>query len=133
MTTPQRFQFEREIRATLQIPKPIDVFQLQTTAGTVFTADAAADFQIHHLVATNVTGADDYVTVYLVPSGGSPSTGNMIIYQRAVPAKLGVTIFNEDNRGLMQPGMTLRALCGVNDAVNIWGYGYDYQGVYSNG
>ena len=89
------------------------------------------NFQIESLLATNVTGSDTYITVHLVPSGGSASTANTIIYQRTVPAKTGVTVFDKEHLGLLQPGMTLQALCGVNDAINMWGHGYDYQGVYS--
>ena len=122
---------EEQTRTTLRVPRPIDVFQVQTTAGTVFTARDDADFQIESLLATNVTGTDTYVTVYLVPNGDAAGAANTIIYQRTVPAKTGVTVFDREHLGLLQPGMTLQALCGVNDAVNMWGHGYDYQGVYS--
>jgi len=128
---PVRFQSEQSDRAALRVPVPVDVFQLQTTVGTVFTARADADFQIENLVAVNVTGTIDYVTIYLVPSGGTAGVANTIVYQKEVPAKGGITIFDKENVGLVQPGMTLEALCGVNDAVNIYGHGYDYQGIYS--
>lgn len=127
----QRFQQERDPLTLLRVPRPIDVFQLQTTAGTVFTARSDADFQIESLIATNVTTTDDYVTVYLVPDGGTAGTDNTIVFQREVPAKTGVSIFTNDQLGVLQPSMLLQALCGVNDAVNMWGYGYDYQGQYS--
>ena len=127
---PARQTFEPDPQAQLRIPIPIDVFQLQTTVGAVFTAEAGLDFQIESLVATNVTATADYVTVYLVPDGGSAGTDNTIVYQRAVPAKSGVTLFNREHMGLLQPGATLQALCGVNDAVNIWGHGYHFEGAY---
>lgn len=130
MQGPIRFQTESDPRATLRIPRPIDVFQVQTTAGTIFTARDDADFQIEALTATNVTASPDYITLHLVPDGGSVSTANTIVYQREIQAKTSVTIFSREYMGLMQPGMTLQALCGVNDAVNIWGFGYDYQGIY---
>lgn len=128
---PVRFVTEQASRSALRIPRPINVFQAQTTAGTVFTARDDADFQIVHLVAANTTNTADYVTVYLVPSGGAAGADNLIVYQKAVAAKDWITIFDENNRGLLQPGATLQALCGVNDAINVWGHGYDYQGVYS--
>ena len=121
---------ETEPRRALRVPRPIDVFQCQTTAGTVFTARDDADFQITSLVASNVTGTPDSITLYFVPDGGSPGATNLLISALAVPANDIVVIFNEENRGLLQPGMTLRALCGTNDAVNLWGHGYDYQGAY---
>jgi hypothetical protein len=129
--SPLRFQTEQEARPALRIPKPIDVFQCQTTSGTVFTARDDADFQIEHLVASNVTGSASHVTIYLVPDGGTPATGNMIVYQHAVPARTVVTIFDQAHMMMLQPGMTIRALCQTNDSINLFGYGYDYQGVYS--
>ena len=128
---PVRFQTEQDPRSALRVPRPIDILPLQTAPSIAFTARDDADFQIEHLVATNVTGVSTFVTVNLVPAAGSAATANIIVFQRVVPASSGVTIFNRENMGFMQPGSTLRALCGVNDAVNLWGYGYDYQGVYS--
>ena len=119
---------ENEAGALLNIPRPISVFQAQTTAGTVVTALSAADFRIESLVCTNVTGTTDYITVYLVPSGGSASAANMIVYQREILGKRGITIFNRENVGILEPSMSLQVLCGVNDAVNVWGQGYDYSG-----
>lgn len=130
---PTRYQFEQDVRTALRVPRPIDVFPLQTTVSTVFTARSDADFQIESLVASNVTGATHFVTLHLVPSGGTASGANMILYEGAIPTKENLTIFNRENMGMLQPGMTLQALCGTNDAVNIWGYGYDYQGTYSGG
>lgn len=114
----------------LKVPKPIDVSQLQSTATTVFTARNDADFQIEGLTASNVTGVDSWVTVHLVPSGDSASAANTIAYQVVIPANDGVNIFTKENQGLLQPGSSLVALCDVNDSVNVYGYGFDYQGIY---
>lgn len=116
--------------STLRAPRPVDVVQIQTTDTTVFTARDDADFSIHALTAVNVTAASDWVTVHLVPSGGSATTANTIVYQRSVPAFLGVNIFTEEVRGLLQPGFSIVATCSTNDAINIHGFGFDYQGVY---
>lgn len=126
---PARFQTESQPLSLLRIPFPIDVFQVQTSAGTAFTA--THDFQIESLIAANVSGVSTYLTVYLVPSGGSAGTDNMIVHEKVIPANDGAVIFDRNNVGFMRSGMTLRALCGVNDAVNLYGYGYDYQGQYS--
>lgn len=132
MSDINRFQFERQPFPALRVPKPIDVFQLQSTVSTVFTAQEEFDFQIESLVASNVSGAADYVTMHLVPDGGSASAANMIVHQKAIPANAGTTIFNRENMGLLQPGMMLQALCSTNDAVNIYGFGYDYQGIFNS-
>lgn len=124
----RRLTFEQDSRNALQVPVPIDVFQCQTTAGTAFTA--VNDFRIELLVATNVTGTDSTVTVYFVPDGDSASAANEVVSQEVVPDRERLVIFNRENVGLLQPGMTLQVLCGTNDAVNIWGHGYDYQGIY---
>ena len=126
-----RVRYEVESKDQLRIPRPIDVFQVQTTVGTVFTARSDADFQIESLVATNVTATADYVTIYLVPPSGTAGVANTICYQKAVPAKTGITIFDHINMGILQPGYTLQALCSLNNSVNLWGFGYDYQGAFS--
>lgn len=126
-----RFRAEEEQRPLLRIPKPIDVVRVQATATTVFTARSEADFQVENLVASNVTSSATYVTVYLVPSGGSASAANTIIYQLPIAANSGETIFNRENMGLLQPGMSIQALCQTNNDINMFGYGFDYQGVYS--
>lgn len=132
MQGPIPFQEERTQRSVLRVPRPIDIVQVQTTATTVFTARDDADFQIEHLVAANMTGTADYVTVHIVPDGGSAGATNMILYQVAVAAKSYVTIFDRDRMGFLQPGDFIQVLCGVNDAINVWGYGYDYQGQYAS-
>lgn len=129
--SPIRFEQESEIRSALRVPRPIDVVQVQSTATTIFTARSDADFQIENLVAANVTGAASALTVYLVPSGGSASAANTIVYQLNIAARTGETIFNRENMGMLQPGMSIQALCSTNDDINMFGYGFDYQGVYS--
>jgi hypothetical protein len=129
---PVRFLDETSQRGVLRAPRPVDVVQLQTTATTVFTARSDADFQLEHLVAANMTASADYVTLYMVPDGGAAGATNQMLYQVAIAAKSFVTIFDRDRMGLLQPGATIQALCGVNDAVNIWGFGHDYQGRYAD-
>lgn len=121
----------QQTRAALNIPRPIDVVQLQTTVSTAFTARDDADFQVESLIASNMTGSAATVTIYMVPDGGAAGAANTIVFQKQVPANDWITVFHRENQGLLQPGMTLEALCSVNDAVNLFGYGFDYQGVYS--
>lgn len=129
--SPLRFQTETEKRPALRIPKPIDVVQLQTTATTVYTARDDADFQVEHLVASNVTGSASYVTLYLVPDGGTAGATNLAYYQLAIAAKTYITLFDRERFGLLQPGMSIQALCQANNDINMFGYGFDYQGVYA--
>lgn len=129
--SPIRFQTEQESRPALRVPKPINVVQVQAAATVIYTARDDADFQVENLVASNVSGAASYVTVHIVPSGGSASAANMIVHQLVVPANRGETIFNRENLGLLDPGATIQALCQANDDINMYGYGFDYQGIYS--
>lgn len=126
----QRFTQEQFPRTQLRVPMAIDLYRAQTTVGTVFTARTDADFEIRSLVASNVTATADYVTVYLVPSGGSAGATNLYVYQKAVPAKDYVAVFTEVSSALLQPGAFIQVLCGVNDAINVFGWGYEYQGAY---
>lgn len=130
LITGQRVVQETESRGQLNAPMPIDLYQAQTTAGTVFTARTDADFLVRSLIASNVTATADYITVYIVASGGSPGATNLYVYQKAVPAKDYVAVFDETRTALVPPGATIRVLCGVNDAINVFGWGYDQQGAY---
>lgn len=128
---PLPFQDESTLRSALRVPRPIDVVQIQSTTTTIFTARADADFQIEHLVATNVTGGNDFITLYLVPDGGTAGLDNTIEFEIAIAGKTRETLFDRNKMGLLQPGMSLQGVCSTNDAVNVWGYGYDYQGQYA--
>lgn len=130
MQGPVRFQQEREPLSLLRVPMPIDVTQIQTTATTIFTATSGTEFHIMSLIASNHTATPDYVTLHLVPSAGSAALGNQIVYQKAIPAKDFVIIASMDNPILLQDGASLVGLDGVNDSVNVWGWGYQYQGDY---
>lgn len=126
--SPIRFQTEQEKRPPLRIPMPIGIVQVQATATTIYTARDDADFHISNLVASNVSGAASYVTIYLVPDGGSPGASNMIVHQLPIAANSGETIFNKENIGFLEQGGTIQALCQANDDINMFGYGFDYQG-----
>lgn len=128
--SPLRFATETEKRPALLVPKPIDIVRVQTTATTVFTARDDADFRVESLIASNVTAGAVYVTVYLVPDGGTAGATNLAFYQLAVAAKSYVEIFNATRVGLLQPGMSIQALCGTNNDINMFGQGFDYQGIY---
>ena len=114
----------------LRAPRPIDVVQVQTAATDVITARPDADYQIETLFAINTTATADWVTLHLVPDGGTAGAANMIAYQLAVPSKGRVAVFTRETPCALEPGYTLQALCSANDAVNVFGHGYDYEGQY---
>ena len=124
-------RFQPEANHLLRVPRPIDLVALQTTAGTILTARADADFQIEHIFVANVSGSAATYTLHLVPASGSVSTANKVIDAEAISANSSSVVFAL--KGMMlQPGMTLRGLGSANDAINIGGWGYDFQGQYSS-
>ena len=72
----QRQRQEIEPRQQLRSPMPLGITQLQTTVSTIYTAGDNADFAIGGLIASNVTGSADSITLYFVPDGGTAGTDN---------------------------------------------------------
>lgn len=130
MTQINRYRVEQQPLASLKMPRPITILQCQTTASTAATARDDADFHIQTLVLSNVTGTDETATLYIVPSGGSPGAANMIVSQIPVSARSLVYICDGEKTLIVPPSATLRALCSTNDAINLYGWGLDYQGTY---
>lgn len=126
----QRFRQEIEPHPQLRIPKPLGVTQLQTTVTTIYTAGENADFEIGGLIVSNVTGSPDSVTVYFVPDGGTAGTDNAAAVTVTVGANTVLRLSAFDGL-FLEPGTILQALCGTNDAVNLMGWGYDYQGAFA--
>lgn len=110
-----------------RLPVPIAAVQLATSASTIYTAGAGITATINNLALTNTTTTPVAVTVYRVPSGGSPSAANMVVrnyslaaYQTYVPpAAIGLHL---------SPGMTLQALAGTASAVTLTGGVYETSG-----
>jgi len=121
---------ELENRTQLRIPKPLGVTQLQTTVTTIYTAGDAADFEIGGLIASNVTGGASTITIYFVPPAGTAGTANAVAVAVALAAN-SVTRLSQFDGMILRPGAFIQALCGANDAVNLTGWGYDYQGAYA--
>ena len=129
-TQTQRIAQEVLPNSTLRYPKPIVPVRLQTTETTVFTAIPEADFHIESLVAVNVTGSDNTVTVYIVPNGGVAGLGNAVVFEKNVPANDYVRHFDRNNNALVSPGFSIIATSNANNAVNLHGFGFDYLGIY---
>lgn len=127
----QTLRQEREPRPILATPRPIPIARLQTTVSTVATARDDADFRIDSLVAAAATGSGDTVTLYLVESGGTAGAEHLLLYQNAVGANNRQVLFTKEYPLLVPPGYTLQALCGTNNAVHVYGMGFDYRGDYA--
>lgn len=122
-----RFVSEQVDRTPLEIPKPIQTVQLQTTVSTIYTASTTRDFVIKHLWAANTTGTATTYTLYLVPSGGSAGTANTFAFE--VPLAANTTVLLDASiETMLQPGMSMQGLCAANNDVNIGGWGMEYAG-----
>lgn len=128
MHEPLRQEVER--RRALESIVPIEVERLQTTSGVILTARTDADFRVDTLFAANMTATTDYVTLHLVPSSGSASAANMIASQVAIPERSIIPLFDREAPLFVPPGYNLEGLCGVNDAIHVYGHGVDYQGQF---
>lgn len=110
-----------------RIPVPIAAVQLGTSASAVYTAPSGVTATINNLTLTNTTTTPVAVTVYRVPSGGAPSSANMIVCNYGLsanqtyvpPAAIGQHL---------SPGMTLQALAGTASAVTLTGGVYETSG-----
>lgn len=121
---------EIEPRDQLRIPQPIGVTQLQTTATTIYTAGDNADFEIGGLIVTNVTSGDDTISLYFVPDGGTADLTTAVAIDLSLTADT-VTRLSQFDGMILAPGTSIQATGATNDAINITGWGFDYQGAYA--
>lgn len=129
--SPGRFSTEREYPGLLRIPVPIGVKQMKVANTTILTARDDADFQLQVLTADNVTATNAFLTLYLVESGGTAGVANTIVYQKDIAGKDFNTPVTMNAPILIPPGYSLIGATGTNDAVNVYGWGYDYQGQFA--
>lgn len=69
-----------------------------TNNATLYTTPASTEAIVSTITATNVTAAVKAIRIYVVPSGGSASLGNAIVYDGGLAANtvqaftLGITL-----------------------------------------
>jgi hypothetical protein len=111
----------------IRVPKAIASAQLTTAAVTYYTAPAGTVGTINNLSFTNTSGSPQAVTMYRVPSGGSPSAANQFSAPYTIP--VGQTYVPPAAIGLqLDAGMTLQVLAAANTAVTIMGGVYETSG-----
>lgn len=57
-----------------------------TNVATLYTVPASTQTVVSTITASNLTGAATDIDIYVVPSGGSATTGNAIVYQAPLAA-----------------------------------------------
>lgn len=98
---------------------------LNTTAVILYVVPAGTVTKISKATVQNVTGAVATVTCYLVPSGGSPTTTNVLPLTRAVPTGAPLELYELYHN--MSPGSTLQALSDTAAALSIQVSGIEIQ------
>jgi len=92
--------------------------QMTASTATYYTVGANTNTVIDSAIASNGTGTNRTITVYLVPSGGTADATNIVIPSTVVPANSDITL----NRLILQAlsvGATLQAKSDAASAVNL--------------
>lgn len=96
--------------------------QLTTAAVAIVTCGVNAQNIVKRAVFTNLTGGAVTITVYVVPSGGSPGSTNTILGAYSIAANLSY-VANELSNAVLNAGDTIQALASANTSINafVWG------------
>lgn len=126
---PQQFRQEIARQAPLRRSVPVPVAQILTTATTLITAAADEDVLIESLWAGNISSSADSVSLYMVPDGGSPGTGNAVVTGYAVSANTVAELCGYwGPRFRLEPGYSLVATAATAGRINMGGWGYAIGG-----
>ncbi|WP_186187873.1 hypothetical protein [Burkholderia gladioli] len=110
-----------------RIPKAIPAVQVGTSAAVLYTTPSATTATVNNFSLTNTSANPVSVTLYAVPSGGSPSAANTIMSAFSLSA--GQTFVPPQVIGLqLSPGATLQALAGTATSITAAGGVYETSG-----
>jgi hypothetical protein len=98
--------------------------QLSTSAAAYYTAPTLTVADISSATATNVTNGTAAITVYLVPSGGSPTAANTIVQSRNVPPNASVQLWELIGQKVL-PGSSIQAQATSATSINLSVGGYE--------
>lgn len=104
-----------------------------TTVGTLYTAPAASanvpspysTAVITEIVLCNTTGSQATISIYVVPSGGTASAANAILYN--LPVTANDTKYLSGIATQIPPGGTLQGSQGTAGAITVTVSGYEVQ------
>ena len=94
--------------------------QLGTVSSTLYTVPSSTTTTVKQIALCNTAAANRTVAVYLVPSGGSASASNAILYDVAVDSK-STTFVNLS--AVMATGDFIQASASVAASVTIHSFG----------
>lgn len=103
----------------------IQPVQLGVAASVIYTCPAGFKGTPKQCSVTNVNAAARTLTVYRVPSGGSPSASNTIISALTIPPSGvnggAISIAHLISNQVLAPGDTLQALASAASSLNVAG------------
>ncbi len=108
------------------VPKTLYRGRPGTAVGTLYTAVNTADHWtiIRNIIFTNTTASEAKITLYTVPSGGSPSDDNVLVKELPIPARTTVPF---DLALPLSENETLRGLQTTSGAVCVTVGGVEYS------
>jgi hypothetical protein len=110
-----------------RVPKPINASPLTTSATAYYTVPSGTISTVANLSLTNTSASPVSVTVYNVPSAGSPGTSNVLVSAFSLAG--GQSYVPPQAIGLqMAAGSTLQALAATGAVVILQGGVYETSG-----
>lgn len=110
-----------------RVPVSIPPQQLGVAAAPLYTVPAGTTTTVANLSFTNTSASPVPVTLYNVPSAGTPSAANELL--SAFSLSVGQTYVPPQAIGLNLPaGSTIQALAGAASAVTAMGGVYETSG-----
>jgi hypothetical protein len=98
--------------------------QLTGSVATYITGAPNGQTIIKNAVISNTTTLAATVTIYRVPTGGSPLATNVVVYQRSVGALPGTYLAPELINMTLNPGDTIQCVAGTASAPNFTASGF---------
>lgn len=99
------------------IPAFLGSAQLTTTTAPVLTVAAGLHAVIKSATFTNITGSAATITVYRVPSGGSPGSDNALLLSFSIAANT-TYIARELQNVVLGAGDSIQAKASAGTAIN---------------
>lgn len=99
--------------------------QLGTGASTLYTAPVKMKGTPKQLTITNTNAVATPVTVYVVPSGGSPAASNTVVPGVTVPPNSMISLAPYLANVVLEEGATIQALAGTATRLSAVGGGIE--------
>ena len=93
---------------------------LTGSAAAYATASGTSTLILKNVVFTNTDSVARTITVHRVPSGGSATTGNMVISALSLSAGQTYNATEVLGNMILTPGATLQALASTGGVVNLF-------------